>query len=168
MGESNVEKVQLKVKRLSHCRDLPRYATAGSAGMDLTAAISEPVTLEAGKRTSIPTGIVLEIPPGFEGQIRPRSGLAAKAGITLTNSVGTIDSDYRGEVKVLVINLGDAPYTFEPGERVAQLVIMPVPAVEIVEMSELDNGNERGEGGFGSTGRLALGTAAGGNGRLTT
>src|SRR3989442_10772466 len=113
-----MEPVRLKVKRLSHCRDLPRYATSGSAGLDLTAAISEPMPLEPGKRTRIPTGIVLEIPPGYEGQVRPRSGLAAKAGITLTNCVGTIDSDYRGEVQVLAINLGQEIYTFEPGERI--------------------------------------------------
>ena len=148
--------VRLKVKRLAHCRDLPRYATSGSAGLDLTAAISEPLKLEAGKRTRIPTGIILEIPPGYEGQVRPRSGLAAKAGISLTNCVGTIDSDYRGEVQVLAINHGEEPYTFEPGERIAQLVIVPVPRVEVVEVEELDSGNERGAGGFGSTGRLAL------------
>src|SRR5438270_13458255 len=107
--------VQLKVKRLPHCRDLPRYATSGSAGMDLTAAIEKPLTLEPGKRTGIPTGLVVEIPTGYEGQLRGRSGLAARAGITLTNSVGTIDSDYRGEVVVLLINHGEEAYTFEPG-----------------------------------------------------
>ncbi len=148
--------VKLKVKRLPHCVELPRYATAGSAGLDLTAAIAERIELQPGKRTKIPTGIILEIPPGFEGQVRPRSGLAAKAGVTLTNCVGTVDSDYRGEVQVLAINLGDQPYIFEPGERIAQLLIVPVPRVEIVEVDELDSGNERGAGGFGSTGRLAL------------
>lgn len=154
-----VEKIQLKVKRLPHCRELPKYATPGSSGMDLTAALAQPLRLEPGMRASIPTGIAVEIPPGFEGQLRPRSGLAAKAGITLTNSVGTIDSDYRGEVKVLLINHGQDPYTFEPGERIAQLVIMPVPQVELVEVGELNSQNVRGEGGFGSTGRLAIGAA---------
>jgi dUTP pyrophosphatase len=149
------QKVTLKVKRLPHCHDLPKYATAGSAGMDLTAAIAKPVTLEAGERTRIPCGIVVEIPVGYEGQVRPRSGLADKAGISLTNCVGTIDSDYRGEVQVLVINHGAKAYTFEPGERVAQLLITPVPQVEIVEVEELAASHERGEGGFGSTGRLS-------------
>ncbi len=151
-----MELLKLKVKRLPHCQDLPRYATKGSAGLDLTCAIAEPLTLPAGKRTRIPTGIVLEIPPGYEGQVRPRSGLAAKAGITLTNCVGTIDSDYRGEVMVLVVNLGEEPYTFEPGERIAQLVVMPVPRVEVVEVDELTEAEERGANGFGSTGRLSL------------
>lgn len=151
-----MESIQLKVKRLPHCRDLPRYATSGSAGLDLTCAIAEPVTLAASKRTRIPTGLVLEIPAGYEGQVRPRSGLAARAGITLTNCVGTIDSDYRGEVIVLVVNLGEDPYTFEPGERIAQLVIVPVPRVEVIEVNELSEPNERGAAGFGSTGRLAL------------
>lgn len=147
-----MEPVTLKVKRLPHCKDLPRYATSGSAGMDLTAGINEPFTLDAGKRTGIPTGLVVEIPAGYEGQIRPRSGLAARAGIALTNCIGTIDSDYRGEVVVLLINHGDESYTFEPGERIAQLVISPVPRVEIVEVEDTVT-SDRGEGGFGSTGK---------------
>lgn len=151
-----MEPVKLKVKRLPHCTDLPRYATSGSAGLDLTAGISEPLTLAPGKRTGMPTGLVVEIPEGYEGQIRPRSGLAAKAGITLTNSVGTIDSDYRGEVVVLLINHGEEAYTFEPGERVAQLVLMPVPKVELIEVDETNMTLERGQGGFGSTGRQML------------
>ncbi len=148
--------IQLKIKRLPHCKALPKQATSGSAGMDLTAAISEPLVLEGGKRTRIPTGIIVQIPEGYEGQVRPRSGLADKAGISLTNCVGTIDSDYRGEVLVLVINHSDAPYTFEPGERIAQMLITPVPKVEIVEVDEVDDGNERGAGGFGSTGKTLL------------
>ena len=152
--------IQLKVKRLDHCKDLPRYATSGSAGMDLTAAIPAPLTLEPGKRTGIPTGLVIEIPDGYEGQLRPRSGLAARAGITLTNCVGTIDSDYRGEVVALVINHGDEPYIFEPGERIAQLLITPVPRVEIIEIEENSITLERGEGGFGSTGRTTLASSA--------
>lgn len=154
-----MEPITLKVKRLPHCKDLPRYATPGSAGMDLTAAIAAPLTLEAGKRIGIPTGIVLEIPEGYEGQVRPRSGLAARAGISLTNCVGTIDSDYRGEVVVLAINHGEEAYTFEPGERIAQLVLMPVPRVEIVEVDETQE-SARGEGGFGSTGRTMFGASA--------
>lgn len=154
-----MDTVQLKVKRLPHCKDLPRYATPGSAGMDLTAAIDQPLTLEPGKRAGIPTGITLEIPEGYEGQVRPRSGLAAKAGISLTNCVGTIDSDYRGEVIVLAINHGETAYTFQPGERIAQLLLMPVPRVEIIEVDETSS-SERGEGGFGSTGRTMLGASA--------
>ncbi len=152
-----MDKVTLKVKRLPHCKDLPKYATPGSSGMDLTAGIDEMVSLAPGKRIAIPTGIILEIPPGFEGQVRARSGLAAKAGITLTNSVGTIDSDYRGEVGILLINLGYKPYTFVPGERIAQLVIMPVPQVEIVEVTDVEATEERGTGGFGSIGRVQVG-----------
>jgi dUTP pyrophosphatase len=155
-----MESVKLKVKRLPHCKDLPRYATPGSAGLDLTAAIEKPLVLEPGKRTGIPTGLVVEIPAGYEGQVRPRSGLAARAGITLTNCVGTIDSDYRGELAVLVINLGDEPYTFEPGERIAQLLITPVPRVEVIEVEDTTITMERGEGGFGSTGRGMLASSA--------
>lgn len=147
------ETVKLKVKRLPHCHSLPKYATNGSAGLDLTAAIAEPVTLPAGDRRRIPCGIQLEIPEGYEGQVRPRSGLADKAGISLTNCVGTIDSDYRGEVQVLIINHGSQAYTFEPGEKIAQLLILPVPRVEIEEVDVLAESSERGEGGFGSTGR---------------
>jgi dUTP pyrophosphatase len=145
--------IKLKVKRLPHCRDLPRYATSGSAGLDLTAGMDKPVTLRPGARAGIPTGIIVEIPEGHEGQVRPRSGLAARAGVTLTNCVGTIDSDYRGEVIVLLINLGNQPYTVEPGERIAQLLVTPVPRVEVVEVEELTPNHERGAGGFGSTGR---------------
>lgn len=155
-----VDKVTLKVKRLPHCKDMPRYATPGSAGMDLTAAISEPYILKPGDRYAMPTGIIIEVPPGFEGQVRPRSGLAFKAGISLTNCVGTIDSDYRGEVKVLLINHGKAAYTFEPGERIAQLLVAPVPQVDLIEVDELSDTEERGAGGFGSTGRGMLAAGA--------
>lgn len=147
--------ITLKVKRLPHCKSLPKYATAGSAGMDLTAAIDEPLTIFARQRTRIPTGIQIEIPEGFEGQVRPRSGLADRAGISLSNCVGTIDSDYRGEVIVLAVNHSDVDYTFEPGERVAQLIILPVPRVSVVEVEELSASLQRGAGGFGSTGRSA-------------
>jgi dUTP pyrophosphatase len=148
-----MQSIPLRVKRLPHCRALPAYATSGSAGMDLTAAIEQPLTINPGARLRVPTGIIIEIPPGFEGQVRPRSGLADRAGISLTNCVGTIDSDYRGEVQVLLINHGDAPYTIEPGERIAQLLITPVQRVEILEVNELAHSEERGTGGFGSTGR---------------
>jgi dUTP pyrophosphatase len=150
-----LQPVTLKVKRLPHCHDLPRYATAGSAGLDLTAAIDRPVVIEPGTRTRIPTGLIIEVPPGYEGQVRPRSGLAYKAGISLTNCVGTIDSDYRGELQVLLINHGSEPYTIEPGERIAQLMVVPIPRVHVVEVDELSDSEERGEGGFGSTGRTA-------------
>lgn len=154
-----MEPVKLKVKRLPHCRDLPRYATPGAAGLDLTAAIDGALCLAPGKRIGIRTGLVVEIPPGYEGQVRPRSGLAAKAGVTLTNCVGTIDSDYRGELVVLVINHGEEVYIFEPGERIAQLLITPVPRVEVIEVEDL-NTSERGEGGFGSTGRTMMAAGA--------
>jgi len=146
-----MNKVTLKVRKLAHCVSLPKYATTGSAGMDLTAAIEADIVLEPGSRTRVPTGIEIEIPIGYQGQVVPRSGLADRAGISLTNCVGTIDSDYRGEVQVLLINHGNQPFTFKRGERIAQLVIMPVPAVEIVEVEDL-NDSARGAGGFGSTG----------------
>lgn len=146
----------LKIKRLPHCKGLPAYATSGSAGLDLTAAIAEPLTLAGGKRTRIPTGIIVAIPAGYEGQVRPRSGLADRAGISLTNCVGTIDSDYRGEVIVLVINHSEEAYTFEPGERLAQLVLVATPKVTVQEVDSMDEDNERGAGGFGSTGRTNL------------
>jgi dUTP pyrophosphatase len=151
-----VNSITLKIKRLPHCRSLPQYATGGSAGLDLTAAIDSPFRLDAGKRSRIPTGIIVQIPEGYEGQVRARSGLADRAGISLTNGIGTIDSDYRGEVIALVVNHGQEAYTFEPGERIAQLVLVPVPKVEIVEVDEVDAGGQRGAGGFGSTGRVQL------------
>ena len=148
--------VELKIKRLPHCKAMPGYATAGSAGLDLCAAIEEPITLASGERLRMPTGIVVAIDEGFEGQVRARSGLADRAGIGLTISIGTIDSDYRGEVQVLLINHGKTSYTFEPGERIAQLVIAPVTKVQLVEVQDLGAGTVRGEGGFGSTGRAIL------------
>ncbi len=145
--------VQLKIKRLPHCRELPRRATPGSAGLDLTAAIEHPLIIDPGKRLPMPTGLIVEIPDGFEGQIRPRSGLASKFGISLANCVGTIDSDYRGELIVLLINHGDLPVTFEPGERIAQLIISAIPTIEVIEVDNLTDNSDRGAGGFGSTGR---------------
>ncbi len=145
--------IRVKVKRLPHGEglDLPAYATEHAAGFDLRAAVEESVVLEPLERALIPTGFVFEIPEGYEGQIRPRSGLAFRKGITLLNSPGTVDADYRGEVKVLLINLGQEPVTIERGERIAQMIITPVVRVELVEV-EMVSTTARGEGGFGSTG----------------
>ena len=129
----------------------PAYMTAGAAGMDLASAADGPVTMAPGQRVSVPTGLILEIPAGHEGQVRPRSGLARKHGVTLTNSPGTIDSDYRGEVAVLLVNLGQEPYTIAPGERIAQLVVAPVTQVVLEEGEDLSS-TARGSGGFGHTG----------------
>lgn len=132
---------------------LPAYETEGAAGMDLRAAISvdAPLALEPGARLAVPTGLILEIPEGFEGQIRPRSGLALKHGVTCLNSPGTIDCDFRGEVKVILANLGAEPFTVTRGMRIAQLVIAPVARAEIVESTAMSE-TTRGAGGFGSTG----------------
>ena len=145
----------LRIRRLSHADGLPlpAYETVGAAGMDLRAAVPEttPVTLAPGARLAVPTGMIFEIPDGFEGQVRPRSGLALNHGITCLNSPGTIDCDYRGEVKVILANLGAEPFTVTRGMRIAQLAIAPVARAEIVEVSELTE-STRGAGGFGSTG----------------
>ncbi|MFA6107441.1 MAG: dUTP diphosphatase [Candidatus Latescibacterota bacterium] len=130
---------------------LPAYETDGSAGMDLRADLAETLTLGPGERILVPTGLKLEIPPGYEGQVRPRSGLALKRGLTLLNAPGTIDSDYRGEVGVILINLSAEPQRIEPGDRIAQLLFAPVTRAELVEVESLA-GSERGAGGFGSTG----------------
>lgn len=130
----------------------PGYATEFSAGMDLKANIEEPIVLKSLERAMVPTGLYIELPEGFEAQIRPRSGLAAKYGISVTNSPGTIDADYRGEIKVLLVNLSNEPFTINPGERIAQMVISRFEKVEWQEVEVLDE-SERGEGGFGSTGR---------------
>ena len=131
---------------------LPRYMTPGAAGMDLTAALDEPIVLAPGARAAIGTGLAMAIAPGYEGQVRPRSGLAREHGITVVNAPGTIDSDFRGHLMVLLVNLGDAPFVVERGLRVAQLVIAPVVQAELAEVGELP-ATERGAGGFGSTGR---------------
>jgi dUTP pyrophosphatase len=143
------------VKRLPHGEGLPlpAYETQHAAGMDLRAALPEdaPLTLRPGDRHAVPTGLCLAIPPGFEGQVRPRSGLAARSGVTCLNSPGTIDADYRGEVRVILINLGEEAVTIRRGDRIAQLLISPVAQAEWREVDSLD-GTARGEGGFGSTG----------------
>ena len=131
---------------------LPTYETAHSAGLDLRAALSEAVVLAPGERDLIPTGLFLEIPPGYEAQVRPRSGLALKRGLTLLNAPGTIDADYRGEVGVIVVNLSAEGQRIDPGERIAQLIFAPVTRGEWSEVEQLAE-TERGSGGFGSTGR---------------
>jgi dUTP pyrophosphatase len=131
---------------------VPRYMTAGAAGLDLSAALDQPVEIAAGKRAAIPTGLAIKLPDGYEAQVRPRSGLARDHGVALVNSPGTIDSDYTGEIVVLVINHGDRAVRIEPGQRIAQLVIAPVVQAELVEVGELP-ATVRGAGGFGSTGR---------------
>lgn len=147
----STDAVNVKVRRLPHGEglELPRYATSGAAGMDVLAA--EDVTLTPGMRHAVATGLSLAIPPGYEIQVRPRSGLALKHGISVPNTPGTIDSDYRGELKVIVINHGAEPFEIRRGDRVAQLVLAPVTQAAWLEVEELDE-TERGEGGFGSTG----------------
>jgi len=131
---------------------LPGYQTALAAGLDLCADIEADVTLQPLERRVIPTGFGIEVPPGYEGQVRPRSGLALKHGVTCLNSPGTIDADYRGEVQVILANLSNLPVTIQPGERIAQLVIAEACRADLIEVSELSS-TERGPGGFGSTGR---------------
>ena len=138
------------INRSKH--QLPAYETALSAGMDLRANIDEPIVLQPLERTLVPTGLFIALPEGYEAQVRPRSGLAIKKGITVLNSPGTIDADYRGEVKVILVNLSNEPFTVNPGERIAQLVVARYEKVEWDEVEVLDE-TERGEGGFGSTGR---------------
>jgi dUTP pyrophosphatase len=148
--------VRVRVLRLPHASGLPlpAYQTDGAAGLDLVAAfdVQSPVTLAAGARALVPTGLILELPHGYEAQVRPRSGLALNHGVTVLNSPGTIDSDYRGEVMVLLANLGDAPFDIRRGERIAQLVIQRVEQATLVE-ADATTATKRGAGGFGSTGR---------------
>ena len=150
---------ELRVFRVRGARDadlpLPQPATAGSAGLDRCACVEGEIVLTPGARAVVPTGFALAIPPGFEGQVRPRSGLALHVGVTVANAPGTIDSDYRGELGVILINLGSEPFAVKRGERIAQLVIAPVvrPTLkEVADVSEL-GATDRGEGGFGHTGR---------------
>lgn len=146
------QRVPLKVKLLSHFKgELPRYETIHASGMDVRAALEDVMTIAPGARAMIPTGIAMEISPGFEIQVRPRSGLAAKQGVTVLNTPGTVDADYRGEVKIIVINLGDTPVEVRDQDRIAQFVLCPVVQAEIEVVSELGS-TERGAGGFGSTG----------------
>jgi dUTP pyrophosphatase len=145
---------RIKVVRLAHAAGLPlpAHQSAGAAGLDLLAAVDAAVTLRPGKRALIPTGLILELPAGFEAQVRPRSGLALSQGVTVLNAPGTIDSDYRGEVKVLLANLGDRPFKIARGERIAQLVVARCERVTLVE-AKAASATRRGAGGFGSTGK---------------
>lgn len=145
--------ITIRIRRLSGASDvpLPRFATEHAAGADLHAAVSDPVTLAPGEIRLIPCGFAMAIPPGYEAQVRPRSGLSSKHGVTMINTPGTIDADYRGEVQVPLINLGPAPFVVERGMRIAQMVIAAVPKVKYEEVDELDD-TARGSGGFGHTG----------------
>lgn len=145
--------MKIQIQRLhSHDLPLPHYQTPGSAGADLYAAIDEEIVIPVGGRVLVPTGIAIALPPGYEAQVRPRSGLAIKYGLTLLNTPGTIDSDYRGEIKVIVINLGDKEYILKRGERIAQIVIAGVIQAGFEETTDLDQ-TVRGSGGFGHTGQ---------------
>ena len=146
-----MEAVSIQVRRLRADATLPAYMSPSAAGMDLSAAVDEAITLEPGQRTAVGTGLAVALPPGYEAQVRPRSGLALRSGLTVVNAPGTIDADYRGEIKVLLINLGDAPVEINTGDRVAQLVVAPVVQAQLEEVESLPN-SQRGGGGFGSTG----------------
>ena len=145
--------VAVRISRLPHAADLPlpAYETAGAAGMDLRAAVDAPVTLAPGERAAVPTGIAIALPEGYEAQVRARSGLARRHGIAMVNAPGTVDSDYRGELQVILVNLGREPFTVSRGERIAQIVVAPVARVAWDEVPSLD-ATARGAGGFGSTG----------------
>jgi dUTP pyrophosphatase len=143
--------LRVRIKRLRPDVSLPHYMTSRAAGMDLAAAIDEPITLAARERASVGTGIAISLPDGYEAQIRPRSGLAARHGVTLLNSPGTIDADYRGEIRLILINHGSEAVTIRAGDRIAQMIVGPVARVDWIEVDELDE-TERGSGGFGHTG----------------
>tara|TARA_R110002072_G_scaffold106760_17_gene233086 strand:- start:6977 stop:7483 length:507 start_codon:yes stop_codon:yes gene_type:complete len=154
------QEISVAVKRLAHSADLPlpSYATRQSAGLDLPAAVDGPLVIAPGQSVMVPTGLAIALPDGTEAQVRPRSGLAAKHGVTVLNAPGTIDADYRGEIKVLLINHSPTPFTVNRGERIAQLVIAPYLQARWREQEALDDSG-RGEGGFGSTGRGGRGHA---------
>ncbi len=149
--ENQSQTTQVKIKKLSETAVVPSYATLQSAGMDLVASIDESIILQPGKRTLISTGIAMALPAGFEAQVRPRSGLAIKHGITVLNTPGTIDADYRGEVKVILVNQGDEDFVIEQGMKIAQMVIARFEQIAWEEVEDLEE-TERGIGGFGSTG----------------
>lgn len=154
MNDIKPMEIPVAVQRLPHAAGLalPAYATAHAAGMDLRAAIDEALVLAPGERVLIPTGLAIALPEGFEAQVRPRSGLALKHGISVLNTPGTIDADYRGEIGVILINLGDVPFHIERGDRIAQLIVAPVTRIAWQELNELPD-SHRGGGGFGSSGR---------------
>jgi dUTP pyrophosphatase len=141
----------LRIRRLSEHAEIPDYQSEDAAGLDLHAAIADPVTLAPGEIRVVPCGFAMAIPPGYEAQVRPRSGLASRHGVSMPNAPGTIDADYRGEVRVPLINLGGEPFTVEPKMRIAQMVVAPVARCQVVEVKALDD-TDRGAGGFGSTG----------------
>ena len=147
------EQLKIKIKKIFGAEDLPlpSYQTEHSAGMDLLAAVDGELVVPSGKWALVPTGISIELPVGYEAQVRPRSGLAAKHGISLVNAPGTVDADYRGEIKVILINFGEEPFIIKRGDRIAQMVINEVVRAELVHVEEL-NGTKRGDGGFGHTG----------------
>jgi dUTP pyrophosphatase len=148
-----LKRISIQIKRLENNTDLPLpgYETEGSSGMDLRAAVERPVILDPGEVKLIPTGFAVSIPPGYEGQVRPRSGLALRHGIGMVNSPGTIDSDYRGEVSIILINWGQRPFTINRGDRIAQIIIAKVYRVDLVDADSLDS-TRRGSGGFGHSG----------------
>jgi dUTP pyrophosphatase len=148
-----MKKVELLIQVREDCKDvpLPKYMSEHASGMDLCAAVTEPVVLNPGERYLVPAGFHMALPPGHEAQVRPRSGLAVKHGITVVNAPGTIDADYRGEVKVILANIGSEPFTINRGDRIAQMVIQPVLQADLVPVDELPE-SERGHGGFGHTG----------------
>ena len=147
-----MQKINLKIQKLDEKVTVPCYQTEGAAGMDLCAFLNEPVTLKSLERKLIPTGLKMVLPHGYEAQVRPRSGMSIKHGITLVNCVGTIDEDYRGELCVPVINLSTEEFTIQNGDRIAQMIVAPVTKAEISVVTELSD-TQRGEGGFGSTGK---------------
>ena len=153
MDQKNEKPLRLQVRRLPGSEDiaLPEYETEGASGLDLRAAVEEELTLHPGEIRLVPTGLAVSIPPGYEGQIRPRSGLALRYGIGMVNSPGTIDSDYRGEIGLVVVNWGREPFVIKRGDRVAQMVIAAVSKAEVVEVDDLES-TARGEGGFGHSG----------------
>jgi len=150
--------IGIPIIRLPHGTDLdlPAYATAHAAGLDLMAALDQPITMEPGERALVPTGIAVALPAGYEAQVRPRSGLASRHGVTVLNSPGTIDADYRGEVKVILINLGQESFVVEPKARIAQFIVAPVTRILWTPVETLPE-TARGEGGFGSTGMRQIG-----------
>ncbi len=145
--------MRIDIQQSPDCKDLPlpAYETEHASGMDLRAAVIDTLTLQPGQRSAVPTGLYVAIPPGYEGQVRPRSGLALRHGITMINAPGTIDADYRGEIKVLLVNLGEAPFSIRRGDRIAQMIVAPVARVEWSQVTRLDD-TARGSGGFGHTG----------------
>lgn len=153
MEPNEMDKPIIKCIQLPHAKDLPlpTYQTQGAAGMDVRVALTKDITLAPGERALVPTGIIMAIPQGYEVQIRPRSGLAIKHGITMANSPGTIDSDFRGEIHLIVINHGQQAFTVKHGDRMAQMVVQKIHQAELVQMRDLDQ-TDRGHGGFGSTG----------------